>query len=137
MSIWVRQTDVVPFEDAAQKPKDISWIPEPEIGKAAGIHIVFGRPDSPAAEFRGMVPIDAFVLADGNVVMVLASWVDLPAAVNDDLEAHVRRAAALWKDSSITDVSNPRIWLSGFDEDNHHFIWDLAEHSLQTAENAT
>ena len=136
MSIWVRHSDVVPYEDAAQKPKDISWIPEPEIGKAAGIHVVFGRPDSPPAEFKGMVPIDAFVLADGNVVMVLASWVDLPPEVNDDLEAHLKRAATLWKESDMTDVTTPRVWLSGFGEDDHHFIWDLAEHSLRTTENA-
>jgi hypothetical protein len=72
-SIWTRHQDVVPMPDDQRLPADLLWLPPPPEGYAMGIHVVIARPMNLFVEMKGSIPVAGFALADGQVVLLVAS----------------------------------------------------------------
>jgi hypothetical protein len=75
LSIWTRHQDVVFTPDDESLPDDLLWLPRPPKGYATAVHIVIAQPKNVVVEVKGGLPIAAFALPDGQVVLVIESHV--------------------------------------------------------------
>jgi hypothetical protein len=89
LAIWTRHQDVVPAPNDESLPADMLWIPRPPKGHATGIHVVIARPNNLAVEAKGGLPVAAFALADGQVVLLIETQDVVTDAVIHELERAV------------------------------------------------
>ena len=73
LSIWIPDGEVVDMSKDYQESEGVLWLPEPAAGLALGLHVAVARPDNGLTEFRASVPVAGFMLANGEVAMLMVS----------------------------------------------------------------
>lgn len=121
-SIRARRQDLANYPERKGFPESLIWVPPPSVDKAMVIHVVIGRLHDQPVNLGGMVPFYGFALADGRVVLLLAHVQDVPATVNDQIDALI---GALADRDDVRRAKRPRIALYGNSE-HGRFAWDIA-----------
>lgn len=119
------------LQDLPDEPanEDVIWLPEPDEGEVAGIHVAIAQPDGGEFPSVGLCPVKAFSLATGGAVVVLWSgrmltqgeveWLETARA--EALE-HLRASAG--RDGDLS-AEGRRLGLHSSDENGHRKVWDL------------
>jgi hypothetical protein len=139
-SIWTRHQDVAPAPGAESLPSDVVWVPGPPEDYAMGIHVVIARPKNLFVEMKRSVPVAGFALADGQVVLLVASHEPVTDEVNhviEDALAKVIESAPGGADKArilLQAAGSPRmiVWVDGPDGDKK--AWDVAVEVPNAAE---
>jgi hypothetical protein len=126
LAIWVPQPDVRDISEDDQSPEGVTWLPEPLPGFAIGIHVVVAKTDRGLVPVKGAFPVEAFTLANGEVVLVLVSRAELTDERRQWLEEQRARAQAVYSHIDLTGVKAPRMTLFGYDDNDNRILWDLA-----------
>lgn len=130
--IWTRHRDVVPAPKDESLPADMLWIPRPPEGHATGIHVVIARPKNLAVESKGGLPVAAFALADGQVVLLIESQDVVTDAVTRELEralAELNQSVAGGADQTrllFEESGQCRMLVWGDGPDGARRAWDVA-----------
>jgi len=118
--------------DDASLPAHLLWIPPPPEGHATGIHVVIARPRNLFVELKGALPVAAFTLADGQVVLLVESRDVVTDAVNHTIEyalAKVIESAPGGADQArilLQAAGLPRMLVWGDGPDGERRAWDVA-----------
>jgi hypothetical protein len=126
LAIWVPQPDILDIPQDDQSHEGVTWLPEPSPGFAIGIHVVVAKTDRGLVPVKGAVPVEAFTLANGEVVLVLVSRAELTDERRQWLDKERARARAASGHIDLTAVKAPRMTLFGYDDHGNRVLWDLA-----------
>jgi hypothetical protein len=126
VSIWVPQPDIVDIPHDDQPHEGVVWLPEPPPGYVIGIHIVIAKPDQGVVQVTGAVPVEGFTMANGMIVLVLASRIELTEERRHWLDEQRERAQAVVGHIDLTKASAPRMTLFGYENTGNRVLWDLA-----------
>ena len=127
LTIWVPDTEIIPVPNDDQGRDDVIWIPPAPPGHAWGFHLMIVRPDQGEAEFPPGVPLAAFMLANGESLVVFAQ--------RPPISDESRRWLESWRKvivpeagrrGVLADAGAPRVMLSVYDAEGTRMIWDLA-----------
>lgn len=124
VSIWVPHGAMSDIPgDRPSKRGETTYLPEPGIDSAIGIHVVIAEVNRGFVPIKGAVPVTGFSLPSGKVVMVLASRRTLTA--RDSAWLKSMHSRALESAPPNPTASTARIAIFGYD-DTHRWVWDLA-----------
>jgi hypothetical protein len=124
ISIWVRHQDVVAAPADESLPADLLRLPTPPEGYATGVHIVIARPTNQFVT-PGGIPLGGFMLADGQVMLLVVSQ----SAVTDETN-HVIDSAVAKLMQSVSDEPDDgsviRSLVRSDTPDGDPQFWDVA-----------
>lgn len=129
VSICTRHRDVVPAPSGESLPSDILWIPEPPDGYAMNVTVVVARPKNMFVDMKGAVPFDAFVLENGQVVLLAATRQEVTDELNAKIDSVVAQligaagAALTERGVETPGALRALVWGNGPDGDRH--AWDV------------
>jgi len=126
LSIWVPQPDILDIPQDDQSREGVTWLPEPSPEFAIGIHVVIAKTNRGLVPVNGALPVEAFTLANGEVVLVLVSCVDLTDKRRQWLDEHRARARRASGHIDLINLKAPRMTLFGHDDNGNRVLWDLA-----------
>ncbi len=132
-SIWTRHQDVVHTPDEPDlATKKVMWLSGPPEGHATCIDVVIARPTNKFVEINGGIPVGAFALSDGQVVLLVESH----HPITDEMNSAIRDAVTATVIQSVPEADRAGIlsqppgkyrtfyWRDGPDGDKQ--AWDLA-----------
>ena len=127
-TIWVPSEDVIDVPDDRQRRQDVQWIAQPPPGDIVGIHVVIIDPDHGQVEIN-LVPVNGFMLANGQCAMVFANHFTPEGTGAINLVDGRRRAAEVMRLSGAEAIA-PRVILHATeDESGVRVLYDLAGRS--------
>jgi hypothetical protein len=81
LSISTPAEDIIEVPGDDQTQQDIIWLAPPQPGLVCGVHLVVARPNQGEATLKDSAPFAAFHLANGQTVLLLASYARADPAV--------------------------------------------------------
>lgn len=129
LSIWVRHQDVPVDLPDTTREDDVIWVPRPDLGQAAGIHLSFMAPDGEWQEFPAGTSfrmLQAIRLANEEVLAVWSTMRAVTEAEEALLDDGRRRAFAALP--ALTSFTHPGMRMAQFttNEVGHRMVWDSA-----------
>lgn len=103
--------------------KKVEFLPAHQPERVYAIHVVVARPNRGFVTLKGVLPMTGFVLASGEVALVLVSTTELTA---DQREWRERQRAAM-RAVPRPAGSTPRAMLYGHSDDGVRTIWDIGD----------
>jgi hypothetical protein len=141
LDVWQRPADVngwtraltfwVPHGQLSETPDEppddgVLWLPEPESGLRASIHVALMKPGANWTKFVGAAPVAAFKLSNGEAVVVLYGQDVMTTAHRESLTEALSRARITAEQvKSIAEAEAPRKGVFGNDDTGARNMWDL------------
>jgi hypothetical protein len=124
VSIWVPHGAMSEIpDDLPSRRGETTYLPEPLIGSAIGIHVVIAEVNRGYVPIKGAFPVAGFSLPGGRVVLLMASKRTLTSRDSSWLRSMHSRALAVAPPN--LPAATARIAIFGHDE-IHRWVWDLA-----------
>jgi hypothetical protein len=125
-TVRVRNKDLNALPDHTTIPGDTTWLPAPPEGHTTSVHVVIARPDQMEVTLRGLPPFAGLQLADGRVLLLVAS-ID-PLSDKDDkvVDDAVTQVLTQVTDEKLDGAQGPRLFIACDNERGDRIVFDCA-----------
>lgn len=126
LTIWVPHGELGTVDGDDRLGKNVTFVPEAERGDVTAMRIIVAKAGGGIAELKRTVPIGGFMLANGEIVLILAAGRPMSAEQAAWLEQHRQRARVVGRKAiDRSTAENTRMALFGTAATSDRFVFDL------------
>jgi hypothetical protein len=125
LSIWVPHNELSDIIGVDRAADGVDFLPEPKPGTVAGLRVMIVQPGLGTVNLERAVPVCGFLLANGEVMVVVVTAVDLTTEIAGRIDAERARIAHARARILASGAAAPRIALFGSVDSGERWVYDL------------